>query len=155
MPVEGDSDGTFTPPMQGPSLRGIVLRDEADLIVVRATPEDVRRFATANMGQPVNLRRADVRLRFVPLSGGTVVMAPGPVPPRFTEDGAPAELDPDGLLYNARGMPVAQVTSVRLNVHPVDVSTMGDVYRTFAAGRRSLDVEVQVLPGVTLATSRV
>jgi hypothetical protein len=132
-----------TSPFTTPVLRGIVVRDEDDRIVVRATPVEVERFG-ARPGLRVDLRAADVRLRVGGRPGGESAArshgVTGPV--------GELRLVP-GLLYDAVGRPVAVIREVRRHVESVDVTTFAGG-TAVASGVGRIEFAAEALAGVQL-----
>jgi hypothetical protein len=98
-------------------LRGIIVRQESDTLVVRASPEEVATFAA-----PAGISMSALRP-----SGMGVTPMPGDV------------------LYNASGQPVAVVTDLEFHTERVDVTTFGDEQRVYLPGRRSARIGANVI----------
>lgn len=90
------------------TLRGIVLREERDTLVVRATPEEVVRFA---VGDQVDVARRAKR----------------------AEDAFLA-LRPGLYLYDRTGREVLLVDETSIEREEFDITGFGDTARRFVAG---------------------
>lgn len=123
-----------------PNLRGIIVRDDDDSIIVRATPAEVKAFTSkAKRGQEVNVKPASLRMRV------------GHVPREtWDENTQPtaAELRGGDLLYNAAGQPVATIQEVIMSSNPIRVTTLGGMVDTFIQGRYYVDIRAEGLPGL-------
>lgn len=134
-------------------LRGIVLREERDTLVVQASVDEVQRFARAQRGREVRVEQATLRMRV----GGTptlhstaesVNQRGGGV--RCGYGAASGVLELAGLLYDRHGRPVAYVRDVRVHTETLDVSAMGDTWQTMMPGRTSVDIRAEGVPGLTV-----
>jgi hypothetical protein len=139
------------------ALRGIVLREEADALVVQATPEEVRRFMADRAAErTVEVRRRPPR-----------AIDLGPVSSWHTwhnwhtthttgddrQERAPRLLRMSGgsrLLYNEDGVPVAVVRRASVEVDRVDVTSFGSSSPDFVAGEPRVRLDVVALPGLRL-----
>lgn len=108
--------------MTGPYTRGIVLREESDVLVVQATPEEVASFA---LGQGVH------------------VVAGAPEPAETRSDTFRALMDEGGLLYDRHGRVVARVTSMRVSRDSIDMTTAFDSAPVLMSGRRHVHIEAE------------
>lgn len=132
-----------------PTLRGIIIRDDADHVIVRADSQDILNFAQ-KPGAQVEMRPppADLLLRFRGGPSGSVQRRggrSGPAPAILTE---PVYLKCTDYLYNAEGVPVAEITQIHQNMEAIEVTSFGDVRRSYAQGVVALDISAFGLPGV-------
>lgn len=93
--------------MSGP-VRALIVRDDADRLVIRPSDEDVSRY--------VLRPRLRVHVGVPPATYGSVRVTPG------------------GFLYNGNGDAVMVVTQVRAEVETIDMTTFGSSYREFLRG---------------------
>lgn len=126
------------------AIRGIIIRDDEDRIIVQARPNDVRRFARPNA--QVDLRRTDVRLGFRP-GGFRLRMAE---PANGLDVAEPGRIDPLDYLYDRDGRPVCQVTEVVVEARPIEVTTFGDVEARFIQAPSEVDIRAVGVHGVGL-----
>lgn len=125
-----------------PTLRGIIVRDEDDRIIVRATAEEVQRFAHTRIGSPVDMRPATLRVT-VPHTGATsptswdsyynqtppgIIRMRGSRPP---------------VLYDVNGQPVAIVREAR-----TEMMGTGWVPGQFKNGEYFVHIVADGVPGV-------
>lgn len=158
---ERQADSPFTVP----TLRGIILRDETDKVIVQATPSEVREFAP-RPGQEVAVRpdAPRVRARMVPAHYGGMyfygasrgVGWPWPRPQLDEEDesptGAVGRLRHNDFLYDRDGRPVARMTEINVLVPTagMGMSLLGDAAAQVASGDVFYEIRARGLPGVTL-----
>lgn len=131
----------FTPPMAEAPLRGVVIREERDTLVVQASEQDVQRFARSRGGAEVNVQAATLR---VSMGGARDIYADGAPPEN------PGVLRMDDFLYDREGKPVARVRDVRVDVDRIDVTSFGDVARNFVNGLTHVRIQADGLAGVTV-----
>ena len=156
-----------------PTLRGIILRDDDDQVIVQATREDIRTFAPQR-GQEVRVQPAEVRFRLrQPTFYSTQALNPLqmhylygsrslPSWPNYMTTGSfedvsfgeresdePGSVDPAGYLYDQRGRAVARVLEVTVNVRHEDMMTVRGAREAFEGGA-TLDIRAEGLPGVRL-----
>lgn len=135
---------SFAPPTVERPLRGILLRDEGEALVVTASPAEVRRFAEGQRGRPVVVQQAEVRMRFGGLNADAYgdpaqdVLALEPGVLRST----------DQFLYDREGRPVARVVRLTQDVDQIDVTSFGSTRQMFTPGLIRIGLEVAVLAGV-------
>lgn len=132
-----------------PTLRGIIIRDDADHVIVRADSQDIRNFAQ-KPGAQVEMRPppADLLLRFRGGPSGSVQRRggrSGPAPAVLTE---PVYIRMSDYLYNAEGVPVAEIHQINQNMENIEITSFGDVQRSYVAGPLSLEIQAFGLPGV-------
>jgi len=135
-----------------PTLRGILVRDEEDKVIVQATPQDIRAFGQ-QAGTEVRMQpeAPDVRMRvgrareaspFTYLYGSQVAGWPvgcyttAPILP----DPGPGRLVYGDYLYDRQGRPVAVMTTLRVNVQNHDITTFGGT-RQVLAGMAEVEIE--------------
>lgn len=146
------------PFVQPAGLRGIILRDEEDRVIVQATPKEIEAFAPRR-GQAVDVRQANVTMRVRGMRGHPFLAATNVEstgvdasrnPQQAPVDGA-GVIDPmGGMLYDAEGRPVALIDSVHVTANHIDVTRFGGTRQMMMAGPASIELGVKVLPGVTL-----
>lgn len=128
-----------------PTLRGIILRDDDDKVIVQATPSEVRTFATQHRGQQVAVQPTTGYMR-----ASFAVRNPPPTTIEEMSGHADAILDPYGLLYNAEGKPVAQIREWQVSVDQLDVTSFSDTRQFLMGVGQRVQIGVEVLPGVRL-----
>lgn len=101
--------------------RGIILRADADELIVQATPADVETFAK-NIGKPV-----DVNV------------------PMLTRDVNWHEVMSHGMLYDRHGNPIARIYNMEQFVTPFDVTHFGSFASTYIHGGRSVEIRARGL----------
>ena len=113
-------------------LRGIILRDADDQLVVQATPADIRQFAVPGQREVIVTRG-----RMVQSYAHAEATMQGVLDP-FTR------CQPGMSLYNDRGEIVAVVTDLRLDYDSLIETTIwnpwSDQSRTYMPGRRRIDI---------------
>jgi hypothetical protein len=129
-----------------PILRGIIVRDEDDKIIVQATQPEVERFARQRRGVAVDMRPATLRVR---------VHHDGLQSPATWQDhdGGPVGVirlrgNSPIVLYNDEGLPVAIVRDVQQHSMPIEVTSHGNVMEQFISGGLYLSLTADGLPGV-------
>jgi hypothetical protein len=137
----------FAPPMKPPPLRGIILRDTRDTVIVQADADEVARFA-AKPGTDVRVEHATMRLRLSRPSEDRPTWAGHETRP--VQVGV-VDLR-HGQLYDVHGRPVAVIRDVRHDVNPVDVTTFGDVATRYLDGLVQTILTCTLLPGVRVET---
>lgn len=101
------------------ALRGIILRDDHDTLVVRATPEEVSHFTRGDR---------------VTMSG---------VHPA-AED-AVFNLRPGERLYDSRGREVLEVHDLSITMDHIDITSFGDSTSRYMRGGMRVSIEGRVL----------
>ena len=109
-------------------LRGIAIRERPGELVVRATDAEVAAFATTGP--------SDVMLAREHRQASAGVQDYG----RWRD-----LMDTGGMLYNARGVPVAVVTSMSVSMDPIETTGFGDAMRGFLSGPRRIELRVEAL----------
>lgn len=143
-----------------PTLRGIIVRDETDKVVVQATPQQIQQFAP-RPGQEVAVRpeTPPVRMRvggrrYAARSANMYTYGPASAwqEPTLEEDARPevGRLRYDDYLYDRDGRPVAQIVAVDVYQDRFETTTFGDAVRSYMAGQTQIDIRARGLPGVTL-----
>lgn len=117
-------------------LRGIVIRDSSDTLVVRASAEEVDRFA-ARQGAEVAVLHPEMVMRLGHVPAGEPV----------TDQATAGTVSPGDTLYDGMGRPVAIIEHLESRVDAVDVTSHGDMYQTFTQGRRELRISAVGLVG--------
>lgn len=138
--------GTVQDLRREPPLRGIVLRDDRDTLVVQASEVEVQRFARAQVGRPVQVESSTLRVRVDP---GITLMTTGDAAP-FSTPLTPGQLTPGGLLYDAAGRPVAYVRNVQVHTERLDVTAIGSHMRTMMSGLTRVEITAEGVAGVTV-----
>jgi hypothetical protein len=108
---------TQSPSASASSLRGIVLREDADTLVVRATDAEVARFGSG----------ASVQVALAQARGG---------------DARPdwhALMD-TGLLYDAVGNPVARISDISMESEMLETTMFGDTHRGYMRGVNRVNI---------------
>lgn len=100
------------------ALRGIVLREERDSLVVQATPDEVAQFAVASPVAVAMLRQRDPEHEQYPCA-------------------APGE-----ILYTADGRPAGMVRDVMMSADRFDVTSFGDNSSRYVDGPRHIDIRL-------------
>jgi hypothetical protein len=104
-------------------LRGIILREESDTLVVQATPSDVKKFG-AKAGQEVEVRGGSVSMDYETAK-------------RFQHGEFHwRSMRPGMVLYDEHQHPIVQVRDfdVRVDHEHIDVTSFGQVTRSYALG---------------------
>lgn len=127
--------------LTNPILRGIIVRDDDDSIIVRATPQEVQRFsAKTPKGQTVDVKPAKLSVR--------LPRDPGAAVPRTWTSAVPTSTTAeiglnDMVLYNREGLPVAVISEVE------QVVTGGrDLPSHVAEGHYFVNIKAEGLPGL-------
>lgn len=117
----------LAPPSLG-GLRGIILRDDEDTIVVKASQADIKRFGAARQSEVVvnhGRMSMDFATANAVITGGvSFVMA-----------------RPGEMLYNADGAPVLRIRDASYRRDTFDVSTFSDQFPKFVQGRLRISIE--------------
>jgi hypothetical protein len=122
-----------------PTLRGIIIRDDDDRIIVQATTQDVQRFAQ-RPGQRVQVQPAELRVK---LDGAK----------RTVEIDVPEHVGTirrRGFLYDSDGLPVARIVEVLVHTSFVEMSTVLGQQRLLSGAGGKVDIQAEGLPGVAV-----
>jgi hypothetical protein len=110
--VAAPAAGLSDPPAP---LRGIILRADAETLIVKPSESQVERYAPG----------AEVEVRPFRVAPGTR---------------SPLQFEVGDYLYNRHGYRVAMVEEMVLRTEPIDATSFGDRYQTFRPGRRRLEI---------------
>lgn len=101
-------------------MRGIILRAEADQLIVQATAADVQKFAR---NAPVQV----AQIRSMSMSGDVAfAVAQGELPPPRVMAG--------DKLYNAQGEFIAMIDYIKYSADVLETTTFGSQYQSYASG---------------------
>ena len=104
----------------GHVVRGIVIREDPDRLIVQASEADVAAFA----------RQAWAGAVVSGVRNGWALQAEG--------DGA--SLRASDTLYDVNGRPVAMITEMSMTAEALDMTRLGDAYQHYARGRVRVDI---------------
>ena len=143
----------------GDTLRGVILSDDDDKVVVQASPQEVRRFV-ARPGRDVTVAR-QIRGRMVlgETTWSTSVDEPLSVTQRWHNSASTGDDFPEpgvirlmrggvAFLHDEHGRPVATITDINLSAHPIDVTSFASRRDVFVNGITEIEIRARGLPGV-------
>jgi hypothetical protein len=108
-------------------LRGILLREEGDTLIVKASEQDVRVFG-AQAGRPLTVQH------------GPAVMSYEDAMARIRGED-PLAVFPGDYLYNESGVRVMLVSSVDIRNDVVEATVLGDLTRTYRPTLRRYSIQ--------------
>lgn len=129
-------------PTQPAAIRGIVLRDERDTLIVQASLDEVQRFAAPMRGREVSVQPdVNIRLRRPDPTTGGCVQGQGEV----------GRIDFGDYLYDRDGKPVCVIRTLNMDHDLLETTSFSDLQRSYMRGALHIRIEAEGLPGVTLS----
>lgn len=144
---------------QSPRLRGIIIRDPSDTLVVQATPEQIHEFGAARNNEVelslVSALRRDssgVDHEFMNYFTTGVddwvvsrsYASTGTLPPSRPALNLNRVLAPGEPVLSAAGEVIGTIRNASLQTERIDITTFADRYQQYIPGRRSIMLELDM-----------